>query len=307
MCAAVFLDAEGIPLVADHYSEITPSSLKVSHEVCFRVKCDAEQAILRFQPADGMSLDVSDVDVAQVSREHVGRWSDSLYATVPRAQRINDHGKVTYLPETITKLKEGSRLRVVLLGDSILNDIGNSPFDVLLEREYPNAQVEVITEVDGGKGCWHFKDAERFRQSVTRHDPDLLILGGLSEEGDVDSIREVVGRVQSSLKAEIVLFSPVLGEESMYSGAKDVGSEPDGWDLDGYRSALTDLADSAQIAYFDLYAAWRSYVLGCGRPYDLFMRDDVHASERGRQVLARLVAGYLGDQGASCGLYETHA
>ena len=51
------------------------------------------------------------------------------------------------LPNTFAALKQAQTLRVVLLGDTIMNDIGNSPLDILIEQDYPGARLEIVTSV----------------------------------------------------------------------------------------------------------------------------------------------------------------
>jgi len=69
-------------------------------------------------------------------------------------------------------------LRIVLLGDSIIGDIGASKFELLLQRMYPGCKIDKSVSSRGSTGCWWYKDENRVQEYVLRHHPDLLIIGG---------------------------------------------------------------------------------------------------------------------------------
>ena len=97
------------------------------------------------------------------------------------------------LPITASVLSKGDgTIRIVMLGDSIVNDTSRSRWDDLLRKAYPNCRIDRTTCVRGGTGCWWFKEPSRLKRYVLDLNPDLLIIGGISHKDDVDSIREVI-------------------------------------------------------------------------------------------------------------------
>ena len=136
----------------------------------------------------------------------MGQWADRLYATLPpiNVKAVPRPGK--RLDRSLQKLRDGQTLRIVMLGDSIINDTGNSPFDVLLERKYPKAKVEVITSVRGGGGCQYYKLENRVEQYVLQYRPDLLVIGGISNDGPA-SVREVIHQVRAKQDPDILVMS----------------------------------------------------------------------------------------------------
>ena len=68
-------------------------------------------------------------------------------------------------------------------------------FDLLLNRIYPKVRIEKIASVRGSTGCWWYKEKNRVEDYVLKHHPDLLMIGGISQRNDVDSIREVIHQV----------------------------------------------------------------------------------------------------------------
>jgi hypothetical protein len=95
-----------------------------------------------------------------------------------------------HLPRTAAALaKPGGELRIVMLGDSIVNDTARSRWGDQLQARYPGCKISVVAVVRGGTGCWWYKEAGRVERYVVPQHPDLLIVGGISQQDDVDSIR----------------------------------------------------------------------------------------------------------------------
>ena len=229
-----------------------------------------------------------------VSRAEATAWADEEYGLIPPVKRT---GETPVLPaalqRSMARLKRGGTLRVVMLGDSIINDTGSSPWELLVERAYPGARVEVVTAVSGSKGCWYYRDENRVQSFVLDYDPDLLIIGGLSQQGKLDAIRDVIHQVRAKSQPEILLMSGMFGKN------EDPRTRPAAlpiWDCHSksYREALRRMAGQEGAAYYDLSAAWGEYMRTIDTPYDFFMRDAVHANDRGRALAARLIASYFG-------------
>ena len=81
------------------------------------------------------------------------------------------------LPRTKRRLVEGGTLRMVMLGDSIVNDTSRSCWNLLLEKSFAKCKVEKITSVRGSTGCWWYKEPGRVQKYVLDHEPDLVIIG----------------------------------------------------------------------------------------------------------------------------------
>ena len=46
---------------------------------------------------------------------------------------------------------------------------------------------------------------------MLKHNPDLLMIGGISQREDVDAIREVIHQVRAKQSPEILLMTPAFG------------------------------------------------------------------------------------------------
>ncbi len=321
MIAAVSLDAAGKPLDADHHTGIDPSADWTEQVFCTRAKAGATHALIRVNPPS-LADCVRDVAVEPVGRPAVAAWADALWSTMPPLPPnvAQPPSAVQFSPFRVTA--EGGcathTVRVVMLGDSIVNDTGNSPWEVLVERHHPGLRLEVVTSVRGGTGCWFYQREGRVKPYVLDHAPDLLMIGGISHNGDTEAIRAVIRQVRAAASAPrsesygVVQLrnSPAPSEASgtcppdvlLMTGAfgkdRDPRALPD-WSpaiapADGsYRSRLAALAADEGCGFLDLEGVWGAYLLATDRPYGWFMRDPVHANARGSQLLGRILQRFF--------------
>ena len=76
-----------------------------------------------------------------------------IYSEMPPVRYTPPSDRWQYLPETKQLLTGGERLRVVMLGDSIVNDTSRSCWNLLLDQRYPKCRIIKITSVRGSTGC----------------------------------------------------------------------------------------------------------------------------------------------------------
>ena len=166
---------------------------------------------------------------------------DRFYLRMPPVRYEPPAGRWENLPRTKSCLTEGGILGVVMLGDSIVNDTSRSGWNLVLERQYPKCSIEKITSVRGSAGCWWYKEAGRMHKFVLDHNPDLVIIGGISQRGDIDSIRDCIGQIRAASAADVLLMTGAFGsvdprDENQWRRI----SSPDHYDE--YRKALENLA-----------------------------------------------------------------
>ena len=120
-------------------------------------------------------------------------------------------GRWRNLQQTKRRLEEGGTLHVVNLGDSIVNDTARSAWMHLLREQYPKCRITMTTVVRGGTGCWWYRHENRIEKLVAPLKPDLVLIGGLSQRGDVESIQDVIGQLRRQTSAEIILGTAAFG------------------------------------------------------------------------------------------------
>ncbi|MDR1142504.1 MAG: hypothetical protein LBL62_12495 [Planctomycetaceae bacterium] len=219
--------------------------------------------------------------------------ADAVYAAMNPIQYDPPKNRWKHIPKTIEKLRNGGTLKIVMLGDSIMGDTGSSFYDKILERQYPNCKIERIMSLRGSTGCWWYKDENRVENYVLKHNPDLLMIGGISQRGDIDSIRSVIHQVREKQSPEIMLITPVFGAES------DPHLKNWTFEIDAekyhYRADLKKLAEDENCEFVDLTGITWKYMMDSGKCYGWFKRDYVHANQRGFQVIGRHLVRYLTD------------
>ena len=308
MWAAVFFDADGHQLTSDHYSGLDMSKKWTRQDFFFRARHNAKTCQLWFhtlEPAEN-DLCLSDVEVRKANLEELAEWADRIFAKLPPPEFIVPAQRGTFLPRTMAAIRSGRPIRVVMLGDSIVNDTSNSAWDVLLKRVYPNARIEIVTSVRGGTGCQYYRQENRVEQYVIQFKPDLLIIGGISNGFDVEAIRDVIRQVRARISPEVLVLTDPLG----------VGGDPRAWPqmlvapgkqgddfrkafamIGPYRTGLRAMAAEEKVEFFDVGTIWNTYIANSGKPYEFYLRDPVHANERGRQILAQMLVGFLAQDG----------
>ena len=282
-------------IVADTYASVYKSGEWMDNAVMYRGRETGVVARVAFIGVGG-AVQIDRMRIEEVDSESVAKWSDDISASIPPLIYTAAPDRWRFIPRTMKRLREGGELRFVMLGDSIINDTNNSNFEVLLKRMYPRAEIKVIPSVRGSTGSWYYKEPEHFREYVIDRKPDLLFIGGTSHRNNMDAIRNVINMVREELDCEIILMSGPVGPdwreydkghperplpEMKYLPANDEGSN------------LASLAREMDVEYLDMARPWHEYLAGSKKPFMWLHRDNVHANDRGKQVLARILERYF--------------
>ncbi len=217
---------------------------------------------------------------------------EKIYSQMPPLRYTPPADRWKNLPRTAGILhKHKAELRIIMLGDSIVNDTSRSSWELLLQRRCPDVKITRISVVRGSTGCWWYREPRRVQRYVLAHRPDLLIIGGISQRDDTASIRDVLHQVRAASPCDVILMSGAFGGMDPRDDKQwrfDI--DPKGKD---YRARLMRLAAKEQGAFLDLTAIWGRYIRESGKDLSWFKRDRIHANERGEQILGRVLAAYL--------------
>jgi hypothetical protein len=217
---------------------------------------------------------------------------DKIYSQIPPIRYNPPADRWKNLPLTKKFLSEGGIFRVVMLGDSIVNDTSRSCWNLLVERRYPMCKIEKITSVRGSTGCWWYKEPGRVKKFVLDQKPALVIIGGISNRGDIDSICDVIHQIKAESDADILLITGAFGsvdprDDKQWQRISDPNH------FSEYRKGLKQLARETGAAFLDMEAAWAGYIRNSGKELDWFKRDPIHANERGEQILGHILECYF--------------
>jgi lysophospholipase L1-like esterase len=217
---------------------------------------------------------------------------DAIYAGMDSIEYQPPDGRFANIPNTMAKLRNGGELRMVLLGDSIMGNTSASQFDLLLERAYPKCDVVKIAALRGSTGCTYYQEENRVEDYVLRHDPDLLMIGGISNRGDYEAVRSVIGQVRAKKPdTEVMLITPVFGamsDDYFRTTSPEIDTT-----TDNFRHGMQKVAQEEKCAFFDMTGPWITYVRDSGKTYGWFQGDRVHANQRGCQIIGRLLTRWF--------------
>ena len=213
---------------------------------------------------------------------------DRIWGKMPALNYTPPKDRGAHLPKTMRLLQDGDRLRITMLGDSIVNDTARSAWPLLLARAYPKCEIQMVTIVRGSTGCWWYKDEDRIRKLVIPQQPNLVIIGGISQQNDTEAIREVVRQIKEQTSSEVLLLTGAFGEVNPLETSWQVDPA-----ADDYRTRLRQLAEELQVECLDMEGAWGAYVRESKQPLEGLKRDPIHANDRGEQILGRILAKFF--------------
>lgn len=287
--AVFFHDADGKPIVADIYAHVYGGNGWLDNDVCFYGRENGKGINIIFQST--AKLEVKDLTVERIDWKTCADWADALYATLPPLPEFPLPDLNKSIPRSMEKLKKGGKLRIVMLGDSIVNDTFNSVWPALLQRAYPDCQLEVICSVRGSTGCWYYRENEHFKSYVADLKPDLLMVGGISQKDDIEAIREVLTRARRELGCEVLLMSgPMHDDWRVYDPAvPDKELSAQSRPRQEFYIAEEKLAKELDVAFIPMDDIWHKYLGASRKPWRWFHRDKVHADDRGKQILGRIL------------------
>jgi lysophospholipase L1-like esterase len=214
----------------------------------------------------------------------------AIQAEMPKGEFTPPPSGWTHLRGTRRILTEGGDLRLLAVGDSIVNDTMRSGWVALLQEAYPKASIKATVYVRGGGGCQHYREEGRVAQYILPRKPDLVFIGGISQK-DVASIREVIHQIRTGLpEVEFLLATGTFGTADPRD-AQTLAQAPHSG-TGTYGAALQALAAEERCAYLDMTTPWSEYVRSTGLHPHVFYRDVVHANEFGEQILAKILMAF---------------
>ncbi|MCX5642177.1 MAG: hypothetical protein NTY10_02925 [Candidatus Omnitrophica bacterium] len=288
-----FSDKKDKILVADIYSSVYGSKTKRHYKQVIYGREKATGIHPFLQSVKG--VEVWNLQLKPISAQDAAQWCDRLYRTLPPLSDTAPANRLKLLPKTFAALKSGKPWRVVMLGDSIINDTFNSNFQSLLMRLYPKADLKFISSVRGSTGCRYYQEPEHFKSYVSNLKPGLLIIGGLSHKNDIAAIRKVIKMTRQQIGCEILLMSGPLGKDwRKYNQKKPDDDIPAQIrTINHFVKKQRKLAEELQVEFLDAATAWHNYLGKSGKPWQWFQRDAVHGNDRGKQIVGRIIEAHF--------------
>lgn len=295
-----FFAADGKELASDEYNSIDASADWQTREVFTQAREDAVAMRVAFV-ADAGDLRIAEATITNASPTEVLAGNDALYATLPPVRTLLAPDRLRNLAAPCAVLQQGGALRVLVLGDSIANDMSNAQFHLLIQRQYPGSQITLLRSFGSGTGCAYYQF--HVRECVVDKQPDLVIIAGISHQGNAVAVRNVIETTRRLCGRPVAFL--VLTGAIMQPGANN-RMRPDGTLIsaeEAFRLAteqerrflveLEAMRDDVGFAVFDMRTAWEEYLVASGRPRAWFQRDIIHANGRGKQILGRIMEQFF--------------
>jgi hypothetical protein len=299
--AIFYYDSNDKFAVDDNYGTVDKSAEWVQNDVIFRARTDTKTITINF--INKKPVSVKDLSLWTISIEEAASHQDRLYATLPPLDFNALTNRWKYLPKTMEALKKGKVLRIVMLGDSIINDTNNSNWDALLSRLYPKAKIQLICSARNSTGCRYYYQDENFKSYVKDPNPDLLIIGGISNGYNVKHLkymRIVIEKAREHIGCEIMVISgPVSSDVRKWDKNNPDQALPQQvpskelLKLSPFYQEMEEMCKEMKVEYLDMYTPWHQYIGASGKPYMWFHRDIYHANDQGKQILGRMLEGYF--------------
>jgi lysophospholipase L1-like esterase len=216
-----------------------------------------------------------------------------IQAEMPKGEFTPPKPDWSHLPRTRRILTEGGELRLLAMGDSIVNDTMRSAWVAKLSEAYPKADIRAWVYVRGGGACRHYKEENRIAKHVVPRKPNLVLIGGISQGGEIDNIRTVIRQLRAALPdVEILLATGVFGSPADPREPEELAKAPYSGSGD-YGLKLKKLAAQEQCAYLDMTTPWAQYIRSSNVHPHRFYRDPVHANEYGEQILSKILLSFF--------------
>jgi hypothetical protein len=250
-----------------------------------------------FYGTPGAGFEIDNVVVKALNSAETATAMDSMWSRMPAHAITPATDRTRNLTNTFNRLKTGQTLKIVLLGDSIVSDTLRSPFETLVERMYPGADITTIESTRGSTGCWYYKDPAILQQYVLQYNPDLVMIGGISHQNDEASLRSVVSQIQAwgtsnSQNVDVLLTSEMAAGFDPNTNSAGLVA-PDPASTTDWRNNLIAVSNDLGTGYWDMTQPWEQYILASGLPYDSYKRDGTHMNAQGSMLAGRILESYF--------------
>jgi lysophospholipase L1-like esterase len=211
-----------------------------------------------------------------------------------------------YLPSTLRRLLIGDDLQVVALGDSIVGDTFGPQYAGVgyhlgtawgVEQVASTFKTNIYAGVSvlGSTGAWYYRLPGNVQTYVLAYQPDLVVIGGISNRNDIDAIRDVIVQIRAANPAtEFILMTGAVNLQSMPTSSLLVLNASD----DSYEARLSRLADEVGAAFINMRGSYDEFVIEANRAVPsvdqaYFQRDPIHANDRGRAILREMFTSFF--------------
>ena len=290
-------------LLFDNHTQIPlPGESRSSFTTYFRSPSQATGAFFRINSGD--SFEVFDVEAHSATRSEVATWTTRQRQAFGAIRPSSPQGaRFDSLSSFIQKLRAGDTVRVAMVGDSIVADTMNAHFQLGLEARYPGTEIILLEAVGNGTGLGSWNDPNphnwknydlNFDAAVLEQSPDLVIFGGISNRGtaNAEATGQLIDRILAHFPEEDLPSLLLMTGTDLFNNKFETGRNR----LAAYKELLESVAEKKEVAFFDIYENWSSFVdelQTISLIQEDLERDPYHFNDLGKQTLALSMESYF--------------
>lgn len=216
-----------------------------------------------------------------------------LETAYPEPPKTGPSAAERFLPKTLEKLRSGAPLKILAWGDSVTSfKRFQNMFVERLQKKYPRAKIELVTESWGGHNTKHYLNeppggVHNYQEKVLAQKPDLIISEFVNDaylnEQQVEERYGIFLADFKKLGAEWIILTPhyVRPDWMHLTGQRDIDEDPR-----PYVKGLRLFSEKHQIALADASLhygrLWRQ-----GIPYVTLMENNInHPNVFGHSLFA---------------------
>ncbi len=297
MMATRYRDAEGDLFVVDNYNRVVASEDWEETTWYFQLFPGVVSGDVVVAAGSRAPFHVKSIEVQPATRAEALHYIETELAGLPPIFYDPPADRWQFLSGAKARFRNGEPIRIVMLGDSIVNDTFNSMITLMIQRQWPGANLTVIPSVRGATGCGFYQDENRVQAYVLDHEPDLVVIGGISHGYNVEPIRSVIRQIRDVQPTEFLVMTGAKAPESnVRAGFRyhlQISDEEAARRVRQFNAEIGKMAESEGAAFFDMRRAYDQYIFDSGFSPRYFMRDETHGDLRGKLVLGALLAQFL--------------
>ncbi len=286
--AVLSYDENGKEIPASPYSSVPRTTTWQSFETTVLIPDNAVFSRLLLWPQK-TPVYVDDILLRRTNRADALTLADRCCASLPPLTYVPPPNRWRNLPRTRRLLGQGGELTLMVIGDSVANDLAHSNFHLLMERLFPGTRIRFLNKVGSGARPKDYLKGSLLQDLLDRYEPDLVLFGGMSTRAkDIPDLRRVAKRIRAGGKTEFLAFTDTMLVRRYWENF-ETARVP----RLAYRRALAKAGAEDGFAVFDIGTAWEEYLQNCGKEIEFFRRDNHHANEYGKQIYGRLISAFL--------------
>ncbi len=274
---------------------------------------------IRFVADERNEFFVDEVVLEKMSTAEVENWAAIFYESFPSPIQYKPaDNRWERIPQMMTKLRGHQKVRVIVVGDDIQQDLVSAPIELFIERNYPGCRVELVPSIMLEGGIRGIRG--NIPGFTTRFNPDLIVIGGHLAQDDMPVLQELVNEVKANdslarRRTELLLLTPGWRPTEVQESGVRFSSDMRELNQDVARNAvvpndvrgeLLRFAEKNGIEFLDMMGIISEFIYGAastanagpataadGVPYGFWTRDWIHPAEIGKHLMGRILELYL--------------